>query len=409
MGERMARVAVVASHPVQYQAPWLRALARACDLEVLFCHRQDAVGQGAAGFGNEFEWDIPLTEGFAHRWLTNVSAAPSVDRFGGCDTPGVAAELARGRFDACIVNGWYLKSYVQAIRACARIGLPVLVRGDSQLAGPRRPLTRTVKYLPYRWFLRRVDGHLYVGTRNREYLEHYGVPAAKLFFAPHAVDNVWFRSEVERARSEGRVSGLREALGIPVDAEVVLYAGKLIEKKRPLDFIDGLALLSAAQPRVRGVVVGTGPLEASVRERASAHGVDVAFAGFRNQSEMPACYGMADVLVLPSDGRETWGLVVNEAMACGVPAAVSAEAGSAADLPDGLHSGISFACGDVHGLADAVTRLLDARRSRPTQVRAALERKLREFSIERAVAGALEAIEATGTPGRAGQESPAWS
>src|SRR5687768_15584731 len=106
-GGPMPRIAVVTSHPIQYQAPWFQALARRLDLVVFFAHRQDARGQAAAGFGHEFEWDLPLLEGYDHEWLHNVAARPSVDVFSGCDTPEVLDRLAVGRFDACIVNGWY--------------------------------------------------------------------------------------------------------------------------------------------------------------------------------------------------------------------------------------------------------------------------------------------------------------
>ena len=178
------RVAVVASHPIQYHAPWFRGLAELVDLEVFFCHRQDGAGQAAAGFGVEFEWDVPLLDGYSHTWLTNRSRNPNVSSFSGCDTPDIADRLERGGFDACIVSGWYLKSYVQAIRACRRCGIPVLVRGDSWLGTSRSAVRTAVKYLPYRWLLTHIDAFLYVGQANREYLRHYGVPESRLFFSP---------------------------------------------------------------------------------------------------------------------------------------------------------------------------------------------------------------------------------
>ncbi len=83
-------------------------------------------------------------------------------------------------------------------------------------------------------------------------------------------------------------------------------------------------------------------------------------AGFQNQTELPAWYAAADVLVLPSDGGETWGLVVNEALACGTPAVVSDAVGCAPDLAldrDPGRTGAVFAVGDPAALADAVERL----------------------------------------------------
>src|SRR4051794_3215076 len=136
-GMTTRRLAVVVSHPIQYQAPWFRALAEVTDLHVFFCHQQDAAGQAAAGYGVAFEWDVPLLDGYRHSWLTNVAKQPDVSRFAGCDTPGVYDELRRGSFDACVISGWYLKSYLQSLWACRRLGIRVLSRGDSHLATGR--------------------------------------------------------------------------------------------------------------------------------------------------------------------------------------------------------------------------------------------------------------------------------
>ena len=84
------RLAIVASHPVQYQAPWYRALARRADLTVFFCHQQDRSGQQGAGYSEGFEWDVPLLDGYRSVWLRNVSPRPGVFAFSGCDTPEIA-------------------------------------------------------------------------------------------------------------------------------------------------------------------------------------------------------------------------------------------------------------------------------------------------------------------------------
>ncbi|HUF47144.1 MAG TPA: glycosyltransferase family 4 protein [Vicinamibacterales bacterium] len=387
------RVAVVASHPIQYQAPWFRALAEAVDLEVFFCHRQDGAGQAAAGFGQAFDWDVPLFEGYRSSWLENRAREPSVDRFGGCDTPEVADRLADGRFDACIVSGWYLKSYLQAIRACRRLGVAVLSRGDSHLGGPRRTVTRAAKYLPYRWLLGRIDAHLFVGSANRAYLRHYGVPEERLFFAPHFVDRGWFAGRANEARRGGQASALRREWGIDPDGRVALFVGKLIDIKRPGDFVAAMGRLAADGARVHGVIVGAGPLEGRLRTAARAAGAPVTFAGFQNQSALPAYYAAADVLVLPSHA-ESWGLVCNEAMSCGVPIIVSDGVGAGRDLTDGRRTGLVYPAGDTSALAAAVRCMLEAVRLESEAVRQALATMMKRFSVEQAVEGTLAALAA---------------
>ena len=133
------RLGILASHPIQYQAPWFRALAKETDLHVFFAHRQSAVEQGKAGFGVPFDWDVDLLSGYRHTFLSNVARVPGVNRFGGCDTPQIATEIERGRFDAFIVPGWYLKSYWQAIRACRRNRTPGA--GARRFATPNAAIT----------------------------------------------------------------------------------------------------------------------------------------------------------------------------------------------------------------------------------------------------------------------------
>ncbi len=268
----MMRVAVVTSHPIQNHAPWFRALAEAVDLEVLFCHRQTGGGQAAAGFGRAFDWDVPLLEGYRHGWLDNISAQPNVSSFRGCDTPGVAKALREGRFDACIVTGWYLKSYIQTVRACWRQNVPVLMRGDSHLGTPRTLLTTAAKYLPYRWMLGRIDAHLYVGQANRAYLRHYGVPDSHLFFVPHFVDNDRFDRAARRAREDGTAARFRATIGVPPDATVFLFAGKFLPDKRASDFIHALTGLRACGRLVHGLMIGAGPEDAALRLQADCTG-----------------------------------------------------------------------------------------------------------------------------------------
>jgi glycosyltransferase involved in cell wall biosynthesis len=381
----------VTSHPIQYQAPWFQSLAREHDLVVFFAHRQDARGQAAAGFGHEFEWDVPLLDGYQSEWLRNESAAPGVDTFAGCDTPEIAERLRAGRFDACLVNGWYLKSYLQAVRACRRLGVPVLMRGDSHLKTRRHPLLALGKHLPYRWLLGRVSAHLYVGEANRRYLRHYGVRPERLFFAPHFVDNVRFAAAADRAHASGDAGALRHRMGADPGTRVCLFAGKLIDRKRPADFIDAIARLQHEGMPVLGAVVGSGPLAEALADRALARGARISFLGFRNQTEIPACYAAADCLVLPSDGRETWGLVVNEAMACGVPAVVSDAVGCGEDLVDAM-TGAIYPVGQTAALADRLGRLLiRIDRERP-RIRQAVLDKIGAYSCTAAVAGTNRAL-----------------
>src|SRR5262249_49762398 len=138
-----------------------RALAQAVDLTVYFAHEATANDQAAAGFDVAFTWDIDLLAGYRHVFLRNEASRPDPNEFFGCDTPEIAARLAQGRYDVLLVSGWHLKSYWQGILAARRLGIPVLVRGDSHLGTPRSRVKKVVKSTLYPMMLRRFDAALY--------------------------------------------------------------------------------------------------------------------------------------------------------------------------------------------------------------------------------------------------------
>jgi glycosyltransferase involved in cell wall biosynthesis len=351
---------------------------------VLYAHRATPGDQARAGFGVEFDWDTDLQSGYEHRFLNNVASQPSLNHFFGCDTPEVGKCLREGQFDAVLVQGWHLKCYVQAMLASKMRGLPLLVRGDSQLGTPRSISKRIVKAALFPAFLRFFDAALYVGTRSHAYWAHYGFPKDRLFYSPHCVDTEWFSA---RATPDARRE-VRERLGIDSAAKVVLFVGKLVPFKRPLDVLNAAAQLKKAGQELEVVVAGAGALNDEMREVAKMTAVKVHFLGFCNQTEMPKIYAASDVLVLPSDGRETWGLVANEAIACGRPVVLADTVGSAQDIAADETAGLVFPVGDVGALANALTKMFS---KPPTSQK--IEKKSTQHSIAAAVGGIEEALQ----------------
>ncbi|MGH9332522.1 MAG: glycosyltransferase, partial [Vicinamibacteria bacterium] len=230
------------------------------------------------------------------------------------------------------------------------------------------------------------DRFLCVGERVREYLESLGVISRHIFWSPHAVDNEFFSIHVEPLlEAEARVEA-RRGWGIGPDDFVVLFAGKLDRSKRPGDVLRALGSMNAG---ARALVAGSGPLREECIELASRLRVAADFRGFLNQTELPLAYAVADCLALPSQS-ETWGLVVNEAMACGVPCVVSEGVGCAPDLVEPGETGEIFPLGDIDALADRLTFIseeIEAGRTRAHQCR----EKVRAYSFEAATSGLLSA------------------
>lgn len=387
------RLGVLATHPIQYHAPLYRALAEELDLHVYYAHRQTPAGQAAAGFGVEFEWDVPLLDGYAYSFLENQARTPSVDTFAGCDTPQIAEHIASGGFDAFLVHGWYTKSYRQAMRACWRTRTPIFVRGDSQHVPNIGLVKRVGKAVTFRSFIPRFDRYLVVGQRARDYLLSYGADARRMSFAPHFVDNEFFR---ERARCSDP-GATRRSIGAAPDAVLFVFVGKLQQNKRPGDLLSAAARLRDGGMPAEVLIVGSGALESALQQQAATLGVPTHFAGFKNQTELPAYYRAADALVLPSDWGETWGLVVNEAMACGIPAVVSQAAGCVPDLITPGHTGETYPVGDVAELEGALRRVVQLSKSQ--HLCRALDERMAVYSIDNTVVGVMESMDAV-SPGR---------
>jgi glycosyltransferase involved in cell wall biosynthesis len=324
------------------------ALDPSLDLQVLYCRNAGPSEQAKSGFGVSFEWDVPLLEGYAHRFLRNVSKRPAIGRFGGLDTPELETLIRQERFDAVVVNGWHYKSAWQGIRACWRSQVPVLVRSDSHLRTARHPIKTLLKAAPYRWFIPRLNGCLAVGRWSSDYFLHYGARPERVFVVPHAIDPSFACNAQRLSSKQGE---FRARWGLQSGQTVFLFAGKFIAKKRPADFVEAVRLAHARDTRIVGLMVGDGPLRPSCERLVEEAHLPIRFAGFLNQSEITQAYLAADALVLPSDGEETWGLVVNEAMTYGRPCLVSDRVGCGPDLVVTGKTGFLFPLGDVQVLS----------------------------------------------------------
>jgi glycosyltransferase involved in cell wall biosynthesis len=353
------RVAYLVSHPIQYQAPLLRYLAARPELDVtaLFLSDFSVREYRDAGFGVSVHWDVPLLEGYAHEFLPGLGRHDRVG-FWRPLAGGLWRTLTRGRFDALWVHGYAQQSVLRAVALARARGMTILLRGDSHLTDAKRgPVKTWLKRRAMPRFFRLIDGFLAIGGLNRQYYLHYGAPDERIFPMPYAVDNEFFRRQV--AEAARRRESLRGELGLETGRPVILYASKLMPRKRPGDLLDAYARLSVdgREPHAYLVFVGDGEERSRLEHRARQLAwSSVRFAGFRNQTELPRYYDLADVFVLPS-AHEPWGLVVNEVMNAGKPVVVSDGVGAAPDLVQDGENGFVVPVGHVGVLADRLARL----------------------------------------------------
>jgi len=383
------KLAILTSHPIQYQTPLFQNLGNhpAIDLMVYYCWDFGAKKETYdAEFGRKIRWDIPLMEGYKCKFLKNYSLKPFSDFWGQVNF-GIISELRKSDYGAVIVFGWNSFTNWLAFFTAFFKKTPVFLRGDNpfnqELLKPKWKIK--IKKIILGGLFKRISAFLYVGEENKKFYKYYGVPEEKLFFCPHAIDN-------------GRFAAASKILSAKRDKNdiIVLFVGKLIEKKRPMD------LLKAYEKSIFNfqfsifnttlLFVGDGILRPQLEKYAKDNNIqDVKFIGFKNQTELPQYYGSADIFVLPSGLGETWGLVVNEAMCFKLPVIISDVVGCDSDLVKHGENGYIFPTGDVEKLAEGLKNLIENPEKRKKFGEKSFE-IIQNYTFEKDIVGILKAI-----------------
>ena len=349
---------MLASHVIQYSSPLFRRMAQdpRLDLQVVYCSLQGAKPSIDPEFGVEVAWDTSVLDGYAWIQLPNRSLAPGLGRFFGLFNPGVWKLIRDGRFDAAILPGYFYFTAWIAIAAAKWYGTPIIFVTDSHsLRSWKAQSPWKLRFK--KWMLGRIfslgNALVVSSSGGVKYLESLGFAKDCIFLVPTAVDNDWWTDAAARVDR----NATRAAWHVPADATVVLFCAKLQRWKGPMDLLDAFAQANVANSFL--VFAGDGAERKNLELRALELGIAdrVRFLGFLNQSQLPSAYGASDVLVLPSL-FEPFGLVVNEAMLCGLPVVVSDRVGAKFDLVRPDENGYVFPAGDINALAAILREIL---------------------------------------------------
>ncbi len=341
----------VVSHPIQYFVPLYKHIARQEDvhLKVLYLSEQTLKGSEDKQFGVKFIWDLPLLEGYAYTFLKNISwrrKRPS--GFWGYINPGLIWSLWQLPKGLVVISGWNSFTEILGYFFGRLFGHTVSIRCDAPLfkeenrfglrAGMRRFFIGKVL------FKYGLDRFLYLGSENYAFYKFYQIPDNKLTYTPFSVDNDRFRSAISTLNREAE----RKELDISPEDFVVLFTGKLIDIKRPFDLLKAFSHLNIINKKL--VLVGDGMLRKKMEDSVTQEGIEnVHFVGFVNQLVLPKYYLISDVLVLSSE-TETWGLSINEGMACHLPVVISDTVGCGKDLVIAGQNGYIYPKGDIPAL-----------------------------------------------------------
>lgn len=324
----MKKIAIISSHPIQYNAPFFELLAQhpKIDLLVIYTWGEKALtNKFDPHFGRVIEWDIPLLRGYKYHFSKNISKNPGSDHFTGIITPNLIQEIEGFNPDAIWVWGWSFQSHLKVMRYF-KGKIPIWFRGDSIIGETSKSFKTVARKWVLTWIYKHIDKAFYVGQRNKEYYHEFGLNESQLIKAHHSIDNNRFSAL--SVNDKVVLKNLKQELEIKENDFVILFAGKLEPRKNP-SFLESLGK-RIEQEEIKLVIVGNGPLETQLKLEL-AQSKNVKFLDFQNQTQMPIIYRLANLYLLPSLS-ETWGLGMNEALACGTPVAASKHCGGAADL-----------------------------------------------------------------------------
>jgi glycosyltransferase involved in cell wall biosynthesis len=390
--DRPLRVAMLAPSPVPFKVPLYRRISDAdgIDLTVMYASSM-GIRPSLGGYGQGIVWDTDLLDGYRSGFLRAADQnAPNRMRVIDLADPDVIPWLFRGRFDVLWSEGYSWITNLLGIITQRSQKLGVVIRDTQNLLHPRSLPRTLVKEVALRALFSKVDAAAYISRENRRWLEHYGIPAERLFSSPYGPDSAFFAGEAERLR--GRRAALRTKFGFDADTgPIVLSVSRLVPAKQPAMVLQAFRH-ARSRHRCGLLMVGSGELEPELRATIERQQIpDVRFAGFLNQSEVAYAYAAADVFTMLSAWGETFGVAVAEAMYFGLPLLLSDKVGSAADLLGDAGNGFLVARDDVDGAGQALATMVGDGELR-ARFSAESLRRISQRGVDRAGSGAVAAI-----------------
>lgn len=291
---------------------------------------------------------------------------------------GVMAALERLAPDAMAINSYAFPDARASLEWCVRNGRQSVVLTDSKEDdAPRRAWRERVKRIVVNQF----DAALVAGTPQRAYYRKLGFPNERIFIGCDTVDNDYFEQASREAAQ--RPERYRHLPGLDDPAPFFVSVNRFLPIKNLHGLLDAYRLYRQQAPEPwRLVLVGDGPQMPEIEAAIRNEGIPgVTLAGFKQIDEIPAYYGLAGALIHPTF-KDTWGLVVNEAMASGLPVLVSLRAGCARDLVIDNQNGYRFNPNDH---AEMARRMLwvSSHPERQAKMREASRTLIAEWSPER--------------------------
>ena len=363
----MKKLAIITTHPIQYQTPLFKKLAKKLpNLQVFFASRHGLSSKYIdPEFKKNIKWDIgsKMLDGYKSEFSKNQNK--NINQFS-LNFLNLEKKLIKGNFDHILVLGWNNLLYINAILYALKHKIKLILRVETNLLLKINPIKRLIKTIILKNLFKKINYFLAIGILNKNFLLNHNVPRKKIYPGPYFVDNNFFSKKIKKKSKSKK--------------KIVLFVGKLIQRKNPFEFLN-LAQMFLKNKKIQFIMIGDGILKKECLKFINKRRLNnVSLIGFVNQTQLKNYYQKSDLLIVPSY-YETWGLVINEAFASNIPVICSENCGASKDLILNGKTGFTYPTNELKILYTKTNKILK-NKSLSNKLRTNISRKIKDYDVD---------------------------
>jgi glycosyltransferase involved in cell wall biosynthesis len=344
----MKKIAYITSLPTPYRTPLLERISKWPDVELktFYC--------SVSAPSRDWELNLGKTSEFSEI-LSGITINVPFSNIETKINPSIWRKLKDGRFDVLIISGYNNLTMIIATLWSLSHNIPYILNSESQFLNKRKFWKNILKSFLVKPIISKASAYLPTGKFAEEYFIHYGAEPAKIFYFPNSPDVDFFIRESDKWKKNKQE--LKNKMGIEKEF-TILYIGRLIKIKGLFTLLKAFKTVKRNFNNVSLLLAGNGVLKKDLEEFALNNEIkDVCFPGFIQPEDLPKYYACSDIFILPSV-KEAWGVVVNEAMASGLPVVLSDKVGARGNLLEEGENGFCFESGNHDVLARILNSML---------------------------------------------------
>ena len=371
------KVAMIYNMPSPYRIPLFNELAKNPNIDLCVYFE--------TGREKNREWKVEHSDLFKYKILSGISLNFARDVYYNIN-PMIIKELIFNKYDVIITAGYGSFSTQIAFFIAKFLKIPFILGSGSTINEPRK--IRSITLPLAKLIVKYADAYVAYGTNAKKYLMHLGAPERDIFISYNTVDTDFFKDKCLKCGNRKNV--IKKEFEI-IEENLILYIGQFVERK-------GIKYLLEAHKKLCDkhnlglLLIGNGPQKDELVELCRRENIDgVYFIDFVQKDALPQYYAIADVFVLPST-EEVWGLVINEAMACGLPVISTDKVGASIDLIKHGVNGCVIPASDVDRLYESLAIILGDSKLKYSMGRAS-EEIIKDFTVSNGAKRFVRAID----------------